>query len=172
MPPRPPLTTLALHTWKEHGKPRPLSNHDSSEKSNRKRISQSISQDSYLDALLHPERSLSTKPLNRPGVIRSVSVEDSLLRQQVFRQVEGLKVVTEEEEDDVLNGLCVRKDQVQKNSSKNRSRSAEGRVVTKALPPKPRHEKSSKSRSKTKAKPLMSCRAASVRTFQAATRAH
>lgn len=59
MPPRPPLTSLVLHTWKEHGKPRPLTNEETSEASVRARISRSMSVEANLI--------VNTTPLDEAG---------------------------------------------------------------------------------------------------------
>lgn len=86
MPPRPPLTTLVIHTWKEHGKPRPLSNEEKSEASARGRISRSISIDAALlaqkaayqsDEDVFPA-SLSHKQHLRGHISRSSTFDDSL----------------------------------------------------------------------------------------------
>lgn len=78
MPPRPPLTSLVIHTWKEHGKPRPLSNQDVSVASVRARISRSISHEAQLAAIRKGEEDVA--PCNhREAVIRSKSVEEGLI---------------------------------------------------------------------------------------------
>lgn len=86
MPPRPPLTSLVIHTWKEHGKPRPLSNEEKSETSARARISRSISIDAALlqqkaayqsdDDVFPP--SLPHKRHLRGHISRSSTFDDSL----------------------------------------------------------------------------------------------
>ncbi|CAN8075140.1 unnamed protein product [Agarophyton chilense] len=75
MPPRPPLTTLVIHTWKEHGKPKPFSNQRSSAEAAKERITRSISHEAHLAQRLNDE----DRPQNCSCIkVRSVSYEDGL----------------------------------------------------------------------------------------------
>lgn len=87
MPPRPPLTSLAIHAWKEHGKPRPLSNHDEAEESARARISRSISIEAQLaanrgEAAIHSASDDDLFPCaNARSFSRSSTFDDNLSSQ-------------------------------------------------------------------------------------------
>lgn len=97
MPPRPPLTTLLIHTWKEHGKPRPHPPEETCEPSARARISRSISIDAHLTPHHHraddpprpplskpspfenaPALSAPPAPPHPPPIPRSISADDAL----------------------------------------------------------------------------------------------
>lgn len=78
MPPRPPLTTLVIHTWKEHGKPRPFSNEETSEASARARVSRSISIDAQLSSNSIPSDDESLPVHFRNQVSRSSTFDDGL----------------------------------------------------------------------------------------------
>lgn len=113
MPPRPPLTTLVIHTWKEHGKPRPFATEELSENSARARIARSISIDAALSAQkiagTSDEDGLPASFPNKPHLCghlsRSSTFEDGLavpVKQKVVAATER----TEHAASEAMARLC------------------------------------------------------------------